>query len=80
MIEDKIKQLLAMVLDIPEAELSNESSMDSVESWDSLSQMNFVICLEEEFEIVIPDSEIQNMISLKLVSLLIKELVDSPQS
>jgi acyl carrier protein len=80
MIEVKVKQLLAMVLDIPEAELSNESSMDSVESWDSLSQMNFVICLEEEFEIVIPDSEIQNMISLKLVSLLIKELVDSPQS
>ena len=80
MIEVKVKQLLAMVLDIPEAELSSESSMDSVESWDSLSQMNFVICLEEEFEIVIPDSEIQNMISLKLVSLLIKELVDSPQS
>ena len=80
MIEVKVKQLLAMVLDIPEAELSNESSMGSVESWDSLSQMNFVICLEEEFEIVIPDSEIQNMISLKLVSLLIKELVDSPQS
>ena len=80
MIEVKVKQLLAMVLDIPEAELSSESSMDSVESWDSLSQMNFVICLEEEFEIVIPDSEIQNMISLKLVSLLIKELIDSPQS
>jgi acyl carrier protein len=76
MIEDKVKQLLAMVLDVPETELSNNSSMESVESWDSLSQMNFVICLEEEFEIVIPDSEITNMVSLQLVILLVKELLD----
>jgi acyl carrier protein len=76
MIEDKVKQLLAMVLDVSETELSNNSSMESVESWDSLSQMNFVICLEEEFEIVIPDSEITNMVSLQLVILLVKELLD----
>jgi acyl carrier protein len=76
MIEDKVKQLLAMVLDVSETELSNNSSMESVESWDSLSQMNFVICLEEEFEIVIPDSEIANMVSLQLVILLVKELLD----
>ena len=34
------------------------TSMDTVESWDSLSQMNLVLALEDEFGIEIPDLEI----------------------
>ena len=50
--------------------------MDTVESWDSLSQMNLVLALEDEFGIEIPDLEIQNMISVNLIVLLVQELLD----
>ena len=52
------------------------TSMDTVESWDSLSQMNLVLALEDEFGIEIPDLEIQNMISVNLIVLLVQELLD----
>ena len=58
MIEENVKQLLGIVLGISPKDLSSDSSMDTVESWDSLSQMNLVLALEDEFGIEIPDLEI----------------------
>lgn len=76
MIEENVKQLLGIVLGISPNDLSSESSMDTVESWDSLSQMNLVLALEDEFGIEIPDLEIQNMLSVNLIVLLVQELLD----
>ena len=76
MIEENVKQLLGIVLGISPKDLSSDSSMDTVESWDSLSQMNLVLALEDEFGIEIPDLEIQNMISVNLIVLLVQELLD----
>lgn len=76
MIEENVKQLLGIVLGISPNDLSSDSSMDTVESWDSLSQMNLVLALEDEFGIEIPDLEIQNMISVNLIVLLVQELLD----
>jgi len=76
MIEENVKKLLGIVLGISPKDLSSDSSMDTVESWDSLSQMNLVLALEDEFGIEIPDSEIQNMISLNLIVLLVQEILD----
>lgn len=76
MIEENVKQLLGIVFGISPKDLSSDSSMDTVESWDSLSQMNLVLALEDEFGIEIPDLEIQNMISVNLIVLLVQELLD----
>ena len=76
MIEENVKQLLGIVLGISPKDLSSDSSMDTVESWDSLSQMNLVLALEDEFGLEIPDLEIQYMISVNLIVLLVQELLD----
>ena len=71
----RIKEVLSAIIDVPVEEINDESSMDDLESWDSLAQMNFVIALEEEFEITIPDDEVGTMLSVPLVLSLLNELM-----
>jgi acyl carrier protein len=71
----RIKEVLSAIIDVPVEEINDESSMDDLESWDSLAQMNFVIALEEEFEITIPDDEVGTMLSVPLVLSLLNELI-----
>jgi len=75
--ENRIKNIMSAVFEIPYTEISEESTMDTIESWDSLKHMNLVIALEDEFQITIPDEEVGNLISYKLINLILKEILDS---
>jgi acyl carrier protein len=71
----RIKEVLAVIIDAPIEEISDQASMDDLENWDSLAQMNLVIALEEEFQIEIPDDEVGTMVSIPLIASLISEIV-----
>lgn len=70
-----VKEVLSAIIDVPVGQILDGASMDDLESWDSLAQMNLVIALEEEFEITIPDEEVGTMLSLPLIMSLLNELV-----
>ena len=72
----RIKEVLSAVIDVPIEQISDNASMDDIESWDSLAQMNLVIALEDEFQITIPDEEVGTLISIKLILSLINEILD----
>ena len=72
-IEDRIKNVLSVVFEIPIQEINDESSQDTILSWDSLKHMNMVVILEEEFEIEFNDNEILEMKNF----ILIKEIIRS---
>ena len=57
-IEVRIKNVMSVVFDIPVDQIKDNSSADTIESWDSLKHMNLVVALEEEFEIELTDDEI----------------------
>lgn len=65
--ENRIKNVMAAVLEISADELNDKSSADIITSWDSLRHMNLVIALEEEFDIQFPDKEIVEMLSFPLI-------------
>lgn len=71
----QIKEVLSVVIDVPLEEIVDDASMDDLEAWDSLAQMNLVIALEEEFEITIPDEEVGTMLSLPLIFSLLNEII-----
>jgi acyl carrier protein len=71
----QIKEVLSAVIDVPLEEIMDDASMDELEAWDSLAQMNLVIALEEEFEITIPDEEVGTMLSLPLILSLLNEII-----
>ena len=71
----QIKEVLSAVIDVPLEEIGDDASMDDLEAWDSLAQMNLVIALEEEFVITIPDEEVGTMLSLPLILSLLNEII-----
>ena len=73
MINDRIKNIMSIVFGVPETEINENSSIDNIESWDSLKHMNLIIALEEEFDITIPDEEVGDLINYKLIELIVNE-------
>jgi len=70
--EQKLLRLLADVLGLPEGEISDESGMKSVTSWDSLKHMAIVAALEEEFDI--PQFDMDEIVELTSVAEIKKRL------
>lgn len=68
-----IKQVMSAVFEVPIETITEESSTDNVENWDSLRHLNLILALEEEFGISIPDEDVGNLVNFKLIELVINE-------
>lgn len=66
-IEDRIRSIMSAVLAIPAGEINEDTSPESIESWDSMKHMNMVVGLEEEFDIEFSDDDIMDMNSFALI-------------
>lgn len=75
--ENRIKNIMAAVFEISISDIGDESSVDTIKSWDSLKHMNLIIALEEEFQFTIPDEEVGNLISYPLIVLILKEILSN---
>jgi acyl carrier protein len=63
-IESRVCQLAGSLFDIPAAELTSESSSETVAAWDSLQQLNLVLAVEQEFDVRLDPEEIEKMESI----------------
>lgn len=55
--ENKLKKLLSVLLDVDEEKINNDVSSQTIEGWDSLRQMNIIVAIEEEFDIQFDEEE-----------------------
>lgn len=72
-IKDRINQVLSAVFEVPLETINTDSSIDNIESWDSIRHLNLILALEEEFDITIPDEEVGNLVNYKIIELVINE-------
>jgi acyl carrier protein len=70
---ERVLRLVSQIMNIPIASLTDASSPDVVEAWDSLKHMNLVLALEEEFGVRFSDDEIMNMSSVARVTAAVDE-------
>ena len=63
--EEKIIQLASEILNAPQSELTIDSSMDTVDNWDSLAHIQLIAEIEDEFKISIPFEDVAEITSLK---------------
>ena len=70
-IEERIKNVMSAVFEIPEEQIKNDSSPDTIGSWDSLRHMNLIVALEEEFKVELTDDEILDMMNYKSIESII---------
>ncbi|HUI06196.1 MAG TPA: acyl carrier protein [Verrucomicrobiae bacterium] len=59
--EDRIYRTVASVLGVPAAELSDDSSPETLPAWDSLNHLNLVMALEGEFGISLTPEDAMEM-------------------
>lgn len=64
-LENKVKEIVAEQLGIPEEEIQGESTFGEDLGSDSLDFLELVMALEEEFEIEIPDDEAERLESVQ---------------
>ena len=71
--KERVFKVFSQVMGIPLEEISENSSPDAVETWDSVKHMNLILSLEEEFGMQFSDKEIMEMLSVELILLTISE-------
>ena len=73
--EDKIKEILATVLEIDQSDVNNDTSPDTVSSWDSLRHMKLVFAIEDEFDVQFSDDQIIQLTDVGKIINCLKELI-----
>lgn len=71
--EDQLKELMADILDVDEAQITNDFAPDSTDNWDSFNNLRLITAIEEEFDIKLSMDEIGKMTNFGAV----KEAVSS---
>lgn len=61
--EDSIKAIMADIFMIDTGSIDQQSSMDTIERWDSLAHIDLVAALEEEFGLAFEVEEFESMTS-----------------
>ena len=61
--EDRVRQVMADILDLDADAIDDSTAMESVASWDSLSHINLCLGLEQEFQVSLEVAEIEAMLS-----------------
>jgi len=69
--KERIKNVMSAVFEIPEEQIENDSSPDTIGSWDSLKHMNLIVALEDEFKVELTDDEILDMMNYKSIESII---------
>jgi acyl carrier protein len=73
-VKEQIAKIMAVVFEVNSDSINENTSADTIETWDSLRHMNLILALEEEFNIIIPDEEVGNLMNFKLIELVITDL------
>ena len=73
MVFEKVREILVDQLDVDEAPVTMEASIQNDLGADSLDIVDLVMSLEEEFDCEIPDEEIEN---IKTVGDIVKYIED----
>jgi acyl carrier protein len=61
--DERVRHVMADVLDLDPDRIDASTAMESVESWDSLTHINMCLALEQEFQVSFDVAEMESMLS-----------------
>jgi acyl carrier protein len=74
---EQVRTIASDIFSVPLSSIQTDSTPDTIESWDSIQHLNFVITLEEKFEVQLSPEEIQQMQSIGQIADLIATKLQS---
>ena len=70
--EKGVYKVFSIIMGIAVEEIDEESSPDTIETWESISHMKLIAGLEEEFDIEFEEDEIVEMLNIEQILSVIK--------
>ena len=67
--EAKLRQVMADVFHIAPETVGDDTSVDTVEKWDSLTHLNLILALEQEFDVSFTEEEAVESLNYALVKM-----------
>ena len=64
---ERIKVVMAQIFNIDVNSITEQSSPENVERWDSLRHMQLILALEDEFGVTIADAAIPDLLSINAI-------------
>ena len=71
--EEKLKNVLADVFKIDAQSVDENTSVDNVEKWESLTHLNLVLALEDAFNITFSEEQTVEILNYSLIKLVLQE-------
>lgn len=72
-IEQELKRIMADLLGIQEEGITDTTSFDNTENWDSLKHVELILSIEEQFEVSLTADEIVAMLSFAAIKRVLRE-------
>jgi acyl carrier protein len=63
----QVRRILADTLSVPAEQITNTTSPETIETWDSLQHLNFVLAMEQAFNINFKPEEIEQLTSFRVI-------------
>ena len=74
-IQLKIKQIMAVIFDTTEENISDDAEPIKIDKWDSLNHLQLIVALEQEFNIKFSDDELTELLNLALITTIIQSKI-----
>jgi acyl carrier protein len=76
-VEARVKRVMGRIFKVPESDIGEETSPDTMSQWGSLRHMELVMALEEEFGVRFSENQIVELLSYPLVLATLREVLPS---
>lgn len=70
---ERIKKVMAKSLGVVEGSITDTITQEEIHEWDSINHIKMIVAFEREFDITIPDEQVTNMISFRLIESVIQQ-------
>lgn len=73
---EKVRRIIAETFKIKESEITLQTNMKDIDSWDSLTHMELIVSLEDELGIEFTSDEIMEMTDVEKIEKIVGEKVN----
>ena len=70
---ERIAKVVAKVFGVTPESVNDDCGADTIERWDSVTHINLVLAIESEFGLSLSPEEAMDMLSVKLIGLILEE-------
>ena len=70
---EDVKQVMSDVFGVEPKTINDDSSIDTIETWDSLRHLNLVLALEEKFKLSLTEEETVEILNYKLIKMTLEK-------